>query len=92
VFSDYSDAYIATIVLSYRLQDKSQWKAIKKKLDFNWKYLGGLLYACKSALRLQFKQDIQNKLAEEIIFQSNLSQKELELEFFDSIESSSKKP
>jgi hypothetical protein len=82
-FSNYSDGYIAIIVLSYLLKDRPQWKEIKNDLNFNWKYLGGLLYTCKSALALQFYQDIPNNLAEEIIKQSKLSQEELESKFFN---------
>jgi hypothetical protein len=82
-FSNYSDGYIAIIVLSYLLKDRPQWKEIKNDLNFNWKYLGGLLYTCKSALALQFYQDIPNNLAEEIIKQSKLNQEELESKFFN---------
>jgi hypothetical protein len=83
MYSKFSDAYIATIVLSYKLQDKPQWKEVKDNLDFNLKYLGGLLFSCNSALSLQLFENVKNNLAEEIIIQSKLREEELTKLFFN---------
>ena len=73
-FKNYSDSYIAHVVLSIHLKEKnSQWKEYYDNLNFNMKHYGGLVYACRSALQF----DTDTKLKQELLYQSNLPGREI---------------
>jgi hypothetical protein len=78
-FRDYSDSYIAHIALSIKLGEKdSSWGAFRKDLKYNSKHYGGLIYACRTALDLEFSTNLK----EELLSQSNMSEKDLHRHFF----------
>jgi hypothetical protein len=67
---DYSDGFIALLVLSIKLKEKdSQWEEINKGIEYNPKHYTGLLYACRNALTFE----IETKLKRELIAQSKIS-------------------
>jgi hypothetical protein len=73
-FQNYSDSYIAHIVLSCNLQSiNTDWKESYKNLNYNRKHYGGLTYACRSALELNIETDLKK----EMLYQSKLPEKEL---------------
>jgi hypothetical protein len=73
-FKDYSDSYIAHIVLSCTLQsDYPEWKDSYENLKYNRKHYGVLTYACRSALQMNF----ETTLKKELLLQSNLPEREI---------------
>jgi len=73
-FKDYSDSYIAHVVLSCHLEgDYPEWKDAHNNLKFNRKQYGGLVYACRSALQVDF----ETTLKKELLRQSNLPERDI---------------
>jgi hypothetical protein len=78
-FTNYSDAYIAHIILSINLEKIDViWAENKKDLKFDNKLYAGLVYACRTALDLE----IETKLKAELLFQSKMSLQELHKHIF----------
>lgn len=78
-FNNYSDIYIAHIVLSCKLNSHyPQWAESHKSLDYNRKHYAVLTYACRSALEVNFETELKTQL----ITQSNLTERDLFKEFF----------
>jgi hypothetical protein len=74
-FNGFSDAYIAHIVLVNKFaKNDNEWRAATKDLNYDHRKLyGGLLYACKYALRL----NTETELKKQLFYQSNLSEEQL---------------
>ncbi len=73
-FNNYSDIYIAHIILSCQLNSQDpQWAECHKSLNYDKKHYAVLTYACRSALEVNFDTELKRQL----ILQSNLNEREI---------------